>query len=156
MVCRIFIFVIFFEQDLKGGDIMTVGQIAGLIAAIAFLILVIWVGWFLNKVVKNLSDLSKNVNDLTQELDNVLTNTNELLTDVNDKAEMITPAVQALADVGQSVSDVNEASRNFVEKINNHRNNRSTVSKMMTNVGKVAAVGLFNRFKNRKQQKEDL
>lgn len=135
---------------------MTVGQIAGLIAAIAFLILVIWVGWFLNKVVKNLSDLSKNVNDLTQELDNVLTNTNELLTDVNDKAEMITPAVQALADVGQSVSDVNEASRNFVEKINNHRNNRITVSKMMTNVGKVAAVGLFNRLKNRKQQKEDL
>lgn len=135
---------------------MTVGQIAGLIAAIAFLILVIWVGWFLNKVVKNLSDLSKNVNDLTQELDNVLTNTNELLTDVNDKAEMITPAVQALADVGQSVSDVNEASRNFVEKINNHRNNRITVSKMMTNVGKVAAVGLFNHFKNRKQQKEDL
>ena len=63
---------------------MTVGQIAGLIAAIAFLILVIWVGWFLTKVVKNLADLSNNINDLTKELDDVLTNTNELLTDVND------------------------------------------------------------------------
>ena len=135
---------------------MTVGQIAGLIAAIAFLILVIWVGWFLTKVVKNLADLSNNINDLTKELDDVLTNTNELLTDVNDKAEMITPAVQAIADVGQSISDVNEASRNFVEKINNRRNNHGTVSKMMTNVGRVAALGLFSRYRNRKHKKEEL
>ena len=130
---------------------MTVGQIAGLIAAIAFLILVIWVGWFLTKVVKNLADLSNNINDLTKELDDVLTNTNELLTDV-----MITPAVQAIADVGQSVSAVNEASRNFVEKINNRRNNHGTVSKMMTNVGRVAALGLFSRYRNRKHKKEEL
>lgn len=156
MVCRIFVFVIFFELDFKGGDNMTGGQIAGLIAAIAFLILVIWIGWFLTKVVKNLSDLSKNVNDLTQELDSVLTNTNELLSDVNDKAEMITPAVQAIADVGQSVSDVNEASRNFVEKINNRRSNRGTVSKVMTNMGRAAALGLFSRYQHHKQQKGDL
>lgn len=133
---------------------MTVGQIAGLIAAIAFLILVIWIGWFLTKVIRNLTALTKNVNDLTKELDGVLTNTNELLTDVNDKAEMITPAVQAIADVGQSVSDVNEASRNLVEKINDHRNNRGTVSKVVSNLGQAAAVGLFHRFKNRKQREQ--
>lgn len=131
---------------------MTVGQIAALIAAIAFLILVIWIGWFLTKVIKNLADLSNNVNDLTQELDNVLTNTNELLTDVNDKAEMLTPAVQAIADVGQSVSDVNDASRNLIDKINTRRNQRSTVSKVVANLSQAAALGLFHRFKTRRQR----
>ncbi|WP_251547166.1 DUF948 domain-containing protein [Limosilactobacillus caecicola] len=130
---------------------MTIGQIAGLIAAIAFVVLVLWIGWFLTKLVKNLADLSHNINDLTNELDNVLTNTNELLEDVNDKAEMITPAVQAIADVGQSVSDINDASRNFVDRINQRRQNRSAVSKVVTSFGQAAALGLFHRFKTRKQ-----
>lgn len=126
---------------------MSVGQIAGMIAALAFVVLVIWVGWFLTKVVKNLAKLSKNIEDLTKELDGVLTNTNELLSDVNDKAEMITPAVQAVADVGQSVSDVNEASRNFVKKVTNHHKNRGPVARVVGNLGQAAALGVFSKFK---------
>lgn len=128
---------------------MTMGQIAGLIAALAFLVLVIWIGWFLTKVVRNLTDLSKNIEDLTKELNGVLNNTNELLTDVNDKAEMITPAVQALADVGQSVSDMNEASRNFVKKVTTHHKNRGPVAKVVSNLGEAAALGLFGKLRKR-------
>lgn len=130
---------------------MTMGQIAGLIAALAFLLLVIWIGWFLTKVIKHLSALSQNIEDLTKELDGVLNNTNELLTDVNDKAEMITPAVQALADVGQSVSDVNTASRHFVQKVSMHHQKRGPVAKMVTNLGQAAAIGLMTRLKKKHQ-----
>lgn len=104
---------------------MTIGAIAGLIAALALLILVIYVAWFLvhlmgavNEAVANVGQLTKDVNVLSTETEAILKNSNRLLDDLNEKAEQVTPVVQAMADVGQSVSDVNQASRDFVEKLN--------------------------------------
>lgn len=138
---------------------MTTGEIAALIAAIAFLILVIWIGWFLSKTVKSLnttvSQLSKLTDDadnLSRELEDVLSNTNQLLADVNDKAEKLDPAIQAVADVGQSVSDVNNASRQLVEKINSRANSRS--SRMINGLSKMAFM-MAGHFRNKRNERKE-
>ncbi len=138
---------------------MTTGEIAALIAAIAFLILVIWIGWFLSKTVKSLnttvSQLSKLTDDadnLSKELEDVLSNTNQLLADVNDKAEKLDPAIQAVADVGQSVSDVNNASRQLVEKINSRANSRS--SRMVNGLSKMAFM-MAGHFRNKRNERKE-
>lgn len=139
---------------------MTTGEVAALIAAIAFLILVIWIGWFLTKTVKSLnqtvnqlSKLTDDADNLSKELEDVLGNTNQLLADVNGKAEKLDPAIQAVADVGQSVSDVNNASRQFVEKMTNKSSSRS--SKMISNLGKVAFLMAGHWRNKRHARKED-
>lgn len=138
---------------------MTTGEIAALIAAIAFLILVIWIGWFLSKAVKSLnntvdqlSKLTADADSLSKELEDVLGNTNQLLSDVNDKAEKLDPAIQAVADVGQSVSDVNNASRQLVEKINNRNNNRS--SKLINGLGKMAFM-MAGRWRDKRNERRE-
>lgn len=139
---------------------MTTGEVAALIAAIAFLILVIWIGWFLTKTVKSLnqtvnqlSKLTDDADNLSKELEDVLGNTNQLLADVNGKAEKLDPAIQAVADVGQSVSDVNNASRQFVEKMTSKSSSRS--SKMISNLGKVAFLMAGHWRNKRHARKED-
>lgn len=139
---------------------MTTGELAALIAAIAFLILVIWIGWFLTKTVKSLnhtvdqlSKLTEDADSISKELEDVLGNTNQLLEDVNGKAEKLDPAIQAVADVGQSVSDVNNASRQFVEKISSHANSRS--SKMISNLGKIAFMVAGRMHSKRNARKEE-
>ncbi|KRN59385.1 DUF948 domain-containing protein [Limosilactobacillus secaliphilus] len=139
---------------------MTIGEIAALIAAIAFAVLVIWIGWFLSKTVKSLnqtvdqlSKLTEDADSISKELEDVLGNTNQLLEDVNDKADKLDPAIQAVADVGQSVSDVNEASRQFVDKITNHSASRS--SKLIGSVGKMAFMMASHLHNKRNARKED-
>lgn len=137
---------------------MTIGQIAALIAAIAFLILVIWVGWFLTKTAKNLHDtvesLSKIADDadqLSRELDDILHNTNDLLDDINQKSAAIDPAVKAIGDLGKSVSDVNDASRQFIDKI--HTSTHRTSSRVASGIGKIVLMGVASRL-GRKSKKE--
>lgn len=139
---------------------MTIGQIAALIAAIAFLILVVWIGWFLSKTAKNLNEtvksLSKIADDadqLSRELDDILHNTNELLDDINEKSAALDPAVKAIGDLGQSVSDVNDASRQFVDKLHNSAHRSS--SRLTSGLGKVALMGLASRWghKSKKEAK---
>lgn len=139
---------------------MTIGQVAGLIAAIAFLILVVWVGWFLTKTSKNLHDtvdsLSKLADDadrLSREVDDILHNTNELLDDLNEKSAAIDPAVKAIGDLGQSVSDVNDASRNFVDKITSSAHRKS--NRLASNVGKLMLMGLASRWGKKSKKEAD-
>lgn len=129
---------------------MTIGETAGLIAALALLILVIFIAWFLVHLMgavkeagANVDQLTKDVNALSAETEAILKNSNRLLDDLNEKAEQVTPVVKALADVGQSVSDVNQASRNFVEKLTERRANRRP-SLIKTAVEGMAA-GVFSR-----------
>ena len=85
---------------------MTFGQLAGLIAAIAFLILVIFACILLNQLSKTMKETNKSITTLTrdvhylsQEMEDVLSNTNTLLDDINHKSEQLDPAVKAVADV---------------------------------------------------------
>ncbi|WP_261806689.1 DUF948 domain-containing protein [Lapidilactobacillus luobeiensis] len=112
---------------------MSGGEIAGLIAAGAFLILVIFTAVFLNrlsKVMKNvektvdsvdqsLKTVTKDVNTLSSEVEGLLVKSNTLLGDVNQKVATMDPVFQAMGDLGESVSDLNAASRQLVVKITN-------------------------------------
>ena len=103
---------------------MTVGQLAGMIAAVALVVLVIALIWFLVQVVKALREAITNLAALTQEAttlshqaDGILQNTNELLADLNHKAEKVDPAFVAMGEVGQSVSDLNTATRQVASHV---------------------------------------
>ncbi|QEA53443.1 DUF948 domain-containing protein [Loigolactobacillus coryniformis] len=112
---------------------MTGGEIAGLIAAIAFLILVIGLVILLRRVTKVMKEIQATVNEatrtvtvvtgdvdtLSKEVEGLLTKANVLLDDVNGKVANLDPVFQAAGDLGASVSDLNEASHNLVDKISN-------------------------------------
>lgn len=137
---------------------MTVGQLAGLIAALALVVLVIFIAWFLVKVAGAIRDaitsvepLTKDVDTLSGELNEILKNSNSLLEDINKKAVQVDPAVQAIADLGQSVSDVNQASRSLVENLASRREKRR--NSFMKSAAQAAAMGVVSRvFKRKKNQ----
>lgn len=131
---------------------MTAGQIAGLIAAIAFVVLVCFMGIFLSRLGKTLDEttrsidsLSKDVDALSHELENVLGNTNELLEDLNKKSAELDPAVKAIADLGQSASDVNAAARQFTDKLNAQREAAQQSRSMFANAGRKAAMSVLSK-----------
>lgn len=137
---------------------MTVGQLAGLIAALALVVLVIFIAWFLVKVagairdaITSVEQLTKDVDTLSGELNEILKNSNSLLEDINKKAVQVDPAVQAIADLGLSVSDVNQASRSLVENLASRREKRR--NSFMKSAAQAAAMGVVSRvFKRKKNQ----
>lgn len=137
---------------------MTVGQLAGLIAALALVVLVIFIAWFLVKVagairdaITSVEQLTKDVDTLSGELNEILKNGNSLLEDINKKAVQVDPAVQAIADLGQSVSDVNQASRSLVENLASRREKHR--NSFMKSAAQAAAMGVVSRvFKRKKNQ----
>ena len=137
---------------------MTVGQLAGLIAALALVVLVIFIAWFLVKVagairdaITSVEQLTKDVDTLSGELNEILKNSNSLLEDINKKAVQVDPAVQAIADLGQIVSDVNQASRSLVENLASRREKRR--NSFMKSAAQAAAMGVVSRvFKRKKNQ----
>ncbi|MGJ3916130.1 DUF948 domain-containing protein [Limosilactobacillus fermentum] len=137
---------------------MTVGQLAGLIAALALVVLVIFIAWFLVKVagairdaITSVEQLTKDVDTLSGELNEILKNSNSLLEDINKKAVQVDPAVQAIANLGQSVSDVNQASRSLVENLASRREKRR--NSFMKSAAQAAAMGVVSRvFKRKKNQ----
>ena len=137
---------------------MTVGQLAGLVAALALVVLVIFIGWFLVKVVaaiqdaiKSVEQLTKDVDTLSGELEEILKNSNTLLEDINKKAVQVDPAVQAIADVGQSVSDANQASRNRVENLASRREKRH--NGFMKSAAQMMAMSVVSRVFKRTKNK---
>lgn len=137
---------------------MTVGQLAGLIAALALVVLVIFIAWFLVKVagairdaITSVEQLTKDVDTLSGELNEILKNSNSLLEDINKKAVQVDPAVQAIADLGQSVSYVNQASRSLVENLASRREKRR--NSFMKSAAQAAAMWVVSRvFKRKKNQ----
>ncbi|MDN2454220.1 DUF948 domain-containing protein [Lactobacillus sp. UCMA15818] len=131
---------------------LTLGQLAGLIAAIAFLLLVIFlcivlakVGKIMNEVNESVKSMRTDINGLSKEAESILAKSNTLLTDIGDKSKTIDPLFQAVADVSESVSDLNNASRGLATKV-------STSTK---NVGKTSVVfGIARKLYNlRKKNK---
>jgi uncharacterized protein YoxC len=112
---------------------MTGGQIAGLIAAIAFAALVIYIILFLRELTKTMKEVTgivneanetvkvvtKDVDALSIEVQGLLNKSNVLLDDVNGKVTQIDPLFKAIGDIGVTVSDVNDSTRNLVLNITN-------------------------------------
>ncbi|KRK97252.1 methyl-accepting chemotaxis-like protein [Secundilactobacillus odoratitofui DSM 19909 = JCM 15043] len=133
---------------------MTGGQIAGLIAAIAFLVLVVFIGVFLMKMVRTLGEVNQSVKTMTNDMDviakqteDILASANTLLDDVNHKVATIDPVFQAAADLGTSVSDLNAATRDLTGKVKSTAKKTATTS-VVTRVGE----SVFKAYRNRKNK----
>ncbi|PWF99597.1 DUF948 domain-containing protein [Levilactobacillus bambusae] len=136
---------------------MTGGQVAGLIAAIAFLILVLFIGMFLTKLNKTLGQLNASMKTMTDDIDviskqaeNILASSNVLLDDVNEKFATIDPVFQAAADLGTSVSDLNDATRNLTAKVSSNTKTAEKAS-VASRFGRTA----FNMYSRHRAKKAD-
>lgn len=109
---------------------MTGVEIAGLVAAFAFLILVIFLIVKLNPILSRLKKTVDQVNHsleiVTRDLDNLsieveslLNKTNSLVEDVNQKVNKTDPLFTAIGDLGETVSDVNDSTRSLATKVTN-------------------------------------
>lgn len=105
---------------------MTGGQVAGLIAAIAFLLLVCFIGIFLMRLTKTFGEINRSmvvitsdVDVLSKQVEDIMGNANELLDDVNHKVATIDPVFKAAGDLGESVSDLNQVTRDLTERVTN-------------------------------------
>ncbi|MHA8137973.1 DUF948 domain-containing protein [Lactobacillaceae bacterium Scapto_B20] len=99
---------------------------AGIIAALAFLLLVIFIGVFLMKLVTTLNEVNQSLKSLTDDVDvissqteKVLASSNSMLKDLNDKVNTIDPVFQAAADLGESVSELNDSTKNLTGRVKN-------------------------------------
>lgn len=127
---------------------MSGGEIAALIAAIAFAVLVAGLIYFIFKVGKvvgqlnttveeankSLSTITKDADHLMVEVEGLLNKTNTTLDDVNGKLGLTDPLFQAVGDLGMTVSDLNHATRNLTSSL-------TTVSKRGAQGGMVKKVG---------------
>jgi len=150
---------ILIERVSEGSLIMTGGEIAGLIAAIAFAVLVVFIVKVLLQLSKTLEKVdqtvaeanttievvTKDVDVLSRQVEGLLVKSNELLLDINGKVATIDPLFTAVADLSESVSELNVSSKNIVTKVGGIG---KTTAKA-TVAGKVGGTAL-KFFKNKK------
>jgi uncharacterized protein YoxC len=115
------------------------GALAALIAAAAFLILVLFMIPMLvrtaktlktaNKTIEtaneSLSKISADTEDLMKQTNELLAKTNDLMDDVNGKLKTIDPVVQAAADLGTSVSKLNDSSQRAVKRFSSWHSSKT-------------------------------
>lgn len=140
---------------------MTFGQLAGLIAAIAFLILVVFACVVLNQLGKTMKEtnhsittLTRDMDSLSQEIEDVLANTNTLIKDINQKSEQLDPAVKAVADVSQSVIDINDHLHEVADKVSERREHSRLGLGIAKTAGKAAAVKMISKFQQHRADKK--
>ncbi|CAK1228221.1 Uncharacterized conserved protein YoxC [Fructobacillus cardui] len=124
---------------------MTIGELSILIFALAFLLLVVFIGIFLLRLTRSVSILTTDIDTIVRSSNEVLANTNMLLDDVNDKMATLDVTVQAAADLSQTVSDLNGS----VRKASNNLAGMGTISKAGATLALSKVFGLFSK-KNKK------
>lgn len=136
------------------------GALAGLVAAIAFLILVLFTIPVLKRLTglltktdntvdivnKTVTDLSGQTTELLKESTKLLEKSNYLLEDVNGKVKELDPVVQAAADLGESVSDINASSKNLVSQF-------STIKENTAKIGLVSSLARKLIFRRNRRNK---
>ena len=121
------------------------GNIALLIIAIAFAVLVVFLVIVLHKVSKVVEEanrtvklVSSDVDVLLHQADGIMTKANTLLDDVNGKVATIDPLFTAVADLSESVSAINASSRKLVTRLNRGSTKRKTTSASAVVLAKTA------------------
>ncbi|MGP6139652.1 MULTISPECIES: DUF948 domain-containing protein [unclassified Jeotgalibaca] len=126
---------------------MSWGEIAGLIAAIAFAALVIFLILAIRKATvvlgevskiaeeanKSVAVITKDVDHLSIEVEGLLNKANTLVDDLNGKISKTDPLFTAIGDLGVTVSDVNQSTRNLATSVTGKAHKlkkESTVSKL--------------------------
>lgn len=89
---------------------MEPGQLALIIFAVAFLLLVIFIGIFLLRLTRSLGVITMDVDTIARSSNEILGNANVLLNDINGKVKTLDPTVQAMADLSVTVSKLNKFS----------------------------------------------
>ncbi|MEG0442842.1 MAG: DUF948 domain-containing protein [Carnobacterium sp.] len=142
---------------------MTGGEIAALIAALAFAALVVFLIVVLLKVSKVIEEVSKTIKEantsievitkdadsLLIEVEGLLNKSNATLDDVNGKLGKTDPLFQAIGDLGVSVSSLNSSTRNLAGHVSG-TTKKTVQTGMVTKVGKTA----LNLNRKRKTKKE--
>lgn len=146
---------------------MTIGQIAAIIAAIAFAVLVVFLSLSLIKVSGVLTELKETVNRLnttidivTKDVDNLsieveglLNKSNSLVDDINGKLGKTDPLFTAIGDLGVSVSELNDTTKNMatnlVSGVSSQRKSKSPLSKFVR-----ATQALKSKSKKRSHKKD--
>ena len=121
------------------------GNIALLIIAIAFAVLVVFLVIVLHKVSKVVEEanrtvklVSSDVDVLLHQADGIMTKANTLLDDVNGNVATTDPLFTAVADLSESVSDINASSRKLVTRLNRGSTKRKTTSASAVVLAKTA------------------
>lgn len=143
---------------------MSWGEIAALIAAVAFAVLAVFLVLAVRKATKILDEVSKiaeeannsisvitkDVDHLAIEVEGLLNKTNTLMDDLNGKISKTDPLFTAIGGIGVTVSDVNQSTRNLAGSIAGGKTSKKNKkSSTMSNLGRTAAS--MNR--RRKEQK---
>ncbi|CZQ87625.1 Hypothetical protein Tpal_922 [Trichococcus palustris] len=145
---------------------MGYGEIAGLIAAIAFAVLVVFIILTLRKVTdilgevekiaqeanKSLAVITKDVDHLAIEVEGLLNKTNTLVDDLNGKISKTDPLFTAIGDLGVTVSDVNESTRHLAVALKGN-SKKSSSSSTIGKLGRTAAA--LNRQRRAKKEAKD-
>lgn len=143
---------------------MTGGEIAALIAAVAFAALVVFIIIVLLKVSKVVGEVQKTVNEANKsigiltkdadslliEVEGLLNKSNTTLDDVNGKLGKTDPVFKAIGDLGETVSSLNDSTRNLTTHVTG-ATKKAGQTGMVTKVGKTAV----NLNKKRKSKKEN-
>ncbi|HEY4399657.1 MAG TPA: DUF948 domain-containing protein [Lactobacillaceae bacterium] len=127
---------------------------AGMVAALAFLLLVIFIGIFLMRLVATLATLTRSVDIIARSSVDILANANTLLDDVNGKVKKIDPTFQAVADLSGTVSDLNAATRKVTSRLAGSGKAVSAVTNggLAVTVGRSVAKAVLKRNKARRNK----
>lgn len=145
---------------------MSWGEIAGLIAAIAFAALAVFLILAIRKATvildevskiaeeanKSIAVITKDVDHLSIEVEGLLNKTNTLVDDLNGKISKTDPLFTAIGDLGVTVSDVNQSTRNMATSLTGKTSKlkkESSVSKL----GRTATT--LNRRRKEKKAAQD-
>ncbi|WP_294975761.1 DUF948 domain-containing protein [uncultured Leuconostoc sp.] len=135
---------------------MAPGQVALIIFAVAFLLLVLFIGFFLLKLTRSLDIITLDVDSIARSSNEILGNANTLLNDVNGKVKTLDPTVQAVAEMSTTVSQLNATIQNVTNKFSTAKAATSFgASSVATAVAKQAAKSVMGRYKNKKSTKKE-
>ncbi|CZQ97954.1 DUF948 domain-containing protein [Trichococcus ilyis] len=148
---------------------MGYGEIAALIAALAFAVLVVFIILALRKVTdilaevekvtqeanKSLAVITKDVDHLSIEVEGLLNKANTLVDDLNGKISKTDPLFTAIGDLGVTVSDVNQSTRNLAVSLKGGGKGAKGVAGSST-VGKLGrtAMAMARQRQSKKESKD--
>ncbi|MFL2115625.1 DUF948 domain-containing protein [Leuconostoc carnosum] len=135
---------------------MEPGQLALIIFAVAFLLLVLFIGMFLFKIARSLDVITLDVDTLARSSNEILGNANTLLNDVNGKVKNLDPAVQAVADLSETVSQLNASVQNVTNKFSSSKVAKTaSASGVAAAFAKKATPAAVNKYKTNKSMKKE-
>ena len=139
---------------------ITLGGIAGLIAALAFVVLVFFLARVLSNVNRTLGSVANTTENLERQLDGItmevtalLHKTNRLVDTVEEKTELLAPVAHALDELGTSLNEVTESVRTVSSSVHVAADENKEQIAQAVRWGSVA-VELFNKKKSDSAPKE--